>query len=100
MHSRRAEAILVAVGGKPKLVTADMVMPGAVVIDIGINYIPDTDGNGKGRIVGDADTDEVAKVAGWITPVPGGGGRGPVTTAMLMRNALNAVNKQRALGWV
>ena len=94
MHSRRAEAILVAVG-KPKLVTADMVMPGAVVIDIGINYIPDTDGNGKGRIVGDADTDEVAKVAGWITPVPGG--VGPVTTAMLMRNALNAVNKQRAL---
>ena len=73
-------------------------MPGAVVIDIGINYIPDTDGGGKGRIVGDADTDEVAKVAGWITPVPGG--VGPVTTAMLMRNALNAVNKQRALGWV
>lgn len=97
MHSRRAEAILVAVG-KPKLVTADMVMPGAVVIDIGINYIPDTDTTGKGRIVGDADTDEVAKVAGWITPVPGG--VGPVTTAMLMRNALNAVNKQRALGWV
>ena len=97
MHSRRAEAILVAVG-KPKLVTPDMVMPGAVVIDIGINYIPDTDGGGKGRIVGDADTDEVAKVAGWITPVPGG--VGPVTTAMLMRNALNAVSKQRALGWV
>ena len=95
MHSRRAEAILVAVG-RPKLITAEMVMPGAVVIDIGINSVTDPT-TGETSIVGDADTDEVAKVAGWITPVPGG--VGPVTTAMLMRNALNAVKKQRALGW-
>jgi methylenetetrahydrofolate dehydrogenase (NADP+)/methenyltetrahydrofolate cyclohydrolase len=72
-----------------------MVKPGAAVIDIGINQIVGDDG--RTRIVGDADTDNVATVASWITPVPGG--VGPVTVAMLMRNAARALEKQISLGW-
>jgi methylenetetrahydrofolate dehydrogenase (NADP+)/methenyltetrahydrofolate cyclohydrolase len=94
-HTRRADAVLVAVG-VPGLLTADMVKPGAAVIDIGINQITDADGNS--RIVGDADTMAVAHVASWTTPVPGG--VGPVTVSMLMRNAAVAFEKQIDLGWV
>ena len=94
-HSRRADAVLVAVG-RPGFLRADMVKPGAAVIDIGINQI--TGPNGETRIVGDADTDAVKEVASWITPVPGG--VGPVTVAMLMRNAITAHAKQRAAGWL
>ena len=94
-HTRRADAVLVAVG-VPGLLTADMVKPGAAVIDIGINQITDADGNS--RIVGDADTMTVADVASWTTPVPGG--VGPVTVSMLMRNAAVAFEKQIDLGWV
>ena len=94
-HTRRADAVLVAVG-VPSLLTADMVKPGAAVIDIGINQI--TDDDGSTRIVGDADTNAVADVASWTTPVPGG--VGPVTVAMLMRNAVNAFEKQIDLGWI
>ena len=94
-HTRRADAVLVAVG-VPGLLTADMVKPGAAVIDIGINQIASDDGST--RIVGDADTDAVADVASWTTPVPGG--VGPVTVAMLMRNAVNAFERQIDLGWV
>ncbi|MDB2391189.1 bifunctional 5,10-methylene-tetrahydrofolate dehydrogenase/5,10-methylene-tetrahydrofolate cyclohydrolase, partial [Alphaproteobacteria bacterium] len=86
--------VLVAVG-IPNFLKADMVKPGAAVIDIGINQIIDNDGNSK--IVGDADTEAVADVASWITPVPGG--VGPVTVAMLMRNAARAFQKQVELGW-
>ena len=68
----------------------------AAVIDIGINQVMDADGNS--RIVGDADTGAVADIASWTTPVPGGGG--PVTVAMLMRNAAIAFEKQIELGWV
>lgn len=93
-HSRRADALIVAVG-KPGLVTADMVKPGAAVIDIGINQIPD--GQGGTKIVGDVDTDAVMNVASWVTPVPGG--VGPVTVAILMRNALAAKKRQIAAGW-
>ena len=93
-HTRRADAVLVAVG-IPNFLKADMVKPGAAVIDIGINQIVDEDGNSK--IVGDADTDAVANIASWITPVPGG--VGPVTVAMLMRNAARAFQKQVELGW-
>ena len=84
-HSRRADAVLVAVG-KPKFLHADMVKPGAAVIDIGINQI--TGPNGETMIVGDVDTDGVKEVASWVTPVPGG--VGPVTVAMFMRNAIAA----------
>lgn len=94
-HSRRADAVLVAVG-IPNFLKADMVKPGAAVIDIGINQI--TDETGKSRIVGDVDTDNVIEVASWVTPVPGG--VGPVTVAMLMRNALTAHKRQIAAGWV
>ena len=94
MHSRRADVVLVAVGS-PHLIGADMIKPGAVVIDIGINRIPTDDG--KSHIVGDVDTAAVAEVAGWITPVPGG--VGPVTVAMLMRNAKTAHMRQTQIGW-
>jgi methylenetetrahydrofolate dehydrogenase (NADP+) / methenyltetrahydrofolate cyclohydrolase len=94
-HSRRADAVLVAVG-KPKFLRADMVKPGAAVIDIGINQIAGPDG--KPMIVGDVDTDGVKEVASWVTPVPGG--VGPVTVSMFMRNAITAHEKQLAAGWL
>lgn len=95
VHSRRADAVLVAVG-KPGLLRGDMVKPGAAVIDIGINQVEDEDG--KTRIVGDVATEEVKEVASWVTPVPGG--VGPVTVAMLMRNAITAHERQLDLGWL
>lgn len=94
-HSRRADAVLVAVG-KPKFLRADMVKPGAAVIDIGINQVTGPDG--KPMIVGDVDTDGVKEVASWVTPVPGG--VGPVTVSMFMRNAITAHEKQLAAGWL
>lgn len=77
--------ILVAAVGKAKLVTADMVKPGAVVIDVGMNR----DENGK--LCGDVDFDSVSQVAGWITPVPGG--VGPMTITMLLMNAVASAKK-------
>lgn len=94
-HSRRADAVIVAVG-KPKFLKADMVKPGAAVIDIGINHVTGPDG--QSMIVGDVDTDAVKDVASWVTPVPGG--VGPVTVAMFMRNAITAHGKQLAAGWM
>ena len=93
-HSRSADLaavtrqadILVAAVGRPRLVTADMVKPGAAVIDVGINRIVGPDGTGK--LVGDVDFDAVREVAGWISPVPGG--VGPLTVAMLLANTLLA----------
>ncbi|MCM1164766.1 MAG: bifunctional methylenetetrahydrofolate dehydrogenase/methenyltetrahydrofolate cyclohydrolase FolD [Lachnospiraceae bacterium] len=83
---RRAD-ILVAAVGRPNFVTADMVKPGAVVIDVGINRLE------SGKLCGDVKFDEVSEVAGWITPVPGG--VGPMTIAMLMRNTVTAARIQR-----
>lgn len=94
-HSRRADAVIVAVG-IPGFLKPDMVKPGAAVIDIGINQI--TDENGDMHIVGDADTKGLLEVASWITPVPGG--VGPVTVAILMRNALTALKRQHEAGWI
>lgn len=88
MHSRSADAVFVAVG-KPGLVTGAMLKPGAVVIDIGINQIDTPDGP---KVVGDAEFESCSEVAGWITPVPGG--VGPVTVAMLLRNAVTAAGLQ------
>ena len=79
--ARQAD-ILVAAVGRPGLVTADMVKPGAAVIDVGINRV--TSADGTSRLVGDVEFDAVSRVAGWITPVPGG--VGPLTVAMLLCN--------------
>ena len=83
--TRRAD-ILVAAVGRAHMITGDMVKPGATVIDVGINRTPE-------GLVGDVDFEPVAKVAGAITPVPGG--VGPMTIAMLMRNTLTAASARR-----
>jgi methylenetetrahydrofolate dehydrogenase (NADP+)/methenyltetrahydrofolate cyclohydrolase len=82
---RRAD-LLVAAVGRPEMVKGDWVMPGACVIDVGINRIDA--GDGKTRLVGDVDFEDAAKVAGSITPVPGG--VGPMTIACLLRNTVQA----------
>jgi methylenetetrahydrofolate dehydrogenase (NADP+) / methenyltetrahydrofolate cyclohydrolase len=87
---RRADILVVAVG-KPELVTESWLKPGATVIDVGINRIPTPDG--KGRIVGDVDFESASRVAGAITPVPGG--VGPMTVAMLMQNTLHCARTRR-----
>ncbi|MHC5113833.1 MAG: bifunctional 5,10-methylenetetrahydrofolate dehydrogenase/5,10-methenyltetrahydrofolate cyclohydrolase [Planctomycetota bacterium] len=78
--------VLVAAAGVPGLITADMVKPGAVVIDVGVNRVTDPDGTK--RTVGDVAFDEVVEVAGAVSPVPGG--VGPMTVAMMMRNTVEA----------
>ncbi|XP_075979567.1 NAD-dependent methylenetetrahydrofolate dehydrogenase isoform X2 [Anticarsia gemmatalis] len=83
--------IIISATGVPGLIKANMVKPGATVIDIGITKI--TDANGKSRLVGDVDYDEVSKIAGAITPVPGG--VGPMTVAMLMQNTFQAARYLR-----
>ncbi len=88
VHARGADAVFVAVG-KPGLVTGPMLKPGAALIDIGINRIETPEG---ARTIGDADFASCAAVAGWITPVPGG--VGPVTVAILMKNAVLATRMQ------
>lgn len=85
--TRQAD-ILIAALGSPHIVTADMVKPGAVVIDVGINRVDDASAKKGYRIVGDVDFDAVSQVASAITPVPGG--VGPMTVAMLMVNTLKA----------
>jgi len=85
---RRAD-IVVAAAGRPEMVKADWIKPGAAVIDVGINRIDA--GEGKTRLVGDVAFGEVAEVAGAITPVPGG--VGPMTIAVLLRNALVAAHR-------
>ena len=82
-HTRRAD-ILVAAVGKAGLITGDMVKPGAVVIDVGINRV-------DGKVRGDVDFDSVSAVAGWITPVPGGVGK--MTITMLLQNTLEAAER-------
>jgi methylenetetrahydrofolate dehydrogenase (NADP+) / methenyltetrahydrofolate cyclohydrolase len=84
-HTRRADILCVA-AGKPRVVTGDMVKPGAWVIDVGINRLPD------GKLAGDVDFASVEKVAHAVTPVPGG--VGPMTIAMLLKNTLAAAERQ------
>jgi len=86
--TRQAD-ILVAAVGRANFVTADMVKPGACVIDVGINRL--TEGEKAGKLAGDVDFAAVREVAGWITPVPGG--VGPMTIAMLLANTLKATLK-------
>ena len=86
-HTRRAD-ILVAAVGKAGFVTADMVKPGAVVIDVGINRV-------DGKVKGDVDFDAVKEIAGWITPVPGGVGK--MTITMLLANTVEAAERKLGL---
>ena len=99
-HTHRADILIVAMG-KPEFVRADMVKPGAIVVDVGINVVPvldaagnpvlDDRGRPRRRTVGDVAFDEVSAVAGAITPVPGG--VGSVTTVLLMRNVILAASR-------
>ena len=83
-HTKDADIVVVATG-KPKMISGDMVKNGAVVIDVGINRLPD------GKLCGDVDFDTAKYIAGWITPVPGG--VGPMTITMLLMNTLEAAEK-------
>ena len=82
--------IIIAAAGRPNTVTADMVKEGAVVIDVGVNRIPDETKKSGFRLVGDVDFDAIKDKASFITPVPGG--VGPMTIAMLMQNTLEAAS--------
>jgi methylenetetrahydrofolate dehydrogenase (NADP+)/methenyltetrahydrofolate cyclohydrolase len=92
----READILVVAAGRPHTITADMVKPGAVVIDIGTNRIDDPTRERGWRLVGDVDYKAVREVASWITPVPGG--VGPMTIAMLLANTLKAARRADAGG--
>jgi methylenetetrahydrofolate dehydrogenase (NADP+)/methenyltetrahydrofolate cyclohydrolase len=83
-HARRADILVVAVG-RPGLVTGEMIKPGAAVIDVGITRV-------NGKLTGDVDFASASRIAGWITPVPGG--VGPMTIAMLLRNTVRAAAVQ------
>jgi 5,10-methylene-tetrahydrofolate dehydrogenase/methenyl tetrahydrofolate cyclohydrolase len=88
----RQADILIAAIGKVEMVRGDWIKPGAAVIDVGINSVPDATKKSGHRLVGDVKFDEAKEVAGWITPVPGG--VGPMTIAMLMRSTLRAAQIQ------
>ena len=85
--------ILVAAIGRPQMVKKDWVKPGAIVIDVGINRINHPDQEGKTKLVGDVDYDEVSEIASAITPVPGG--VGPMTIACLLKNTVDAAFRQQ-----
>lgn len=87
---RRADIVVAAVG-RPEMVKGDWLKPGACVIDVGINRLPPAEGQARGRLVGDVDFESALGVAGAITPVPGG--VGPMTIAVLLRNALVAAHR-------
>ena len=97
VHARQAD-ILVAAAGRAGTVTGDMVKPGATVIDVGVNRIPDPSAPRGYRLVGDVDFNAAAERAAYITPVPGG--VGPLTIAMLMRNTLIAAQRAGGLDFV
>ena len=92
-HTRRADILIVA-AGRARMITAGMVKAGAVVIDVGMNRIPDATTKSGTRLAGDVDFEGVRQVASMITPVPGG--VGPMTIAMLLRNTVRAA--QRTVG--
>ncbi|CAG5089951.1 Bifunctional protein FolD 2 [Thermobacillus xylanilyticus] len=87
--ARQADILVVAIG-KPKAIDARYVKPGAVVLDVGVNRLPD------GKLAGDVDFESASEVAGWITPVPGG--VGPMTITMLLRNTLTAAKRIHGIG--
>jgi methylenetetrahydrofolate dehydrogenase (NADP+)/methenyltetrahydrofolate cyclohydrolase len=89
-HTRQADILIVA-AGRPQMVTGDMVRPGAVVIDVGVNRVDDASAPNGYRLVGDVAFEEAREVASKITPVPGG--VGPMTIAMLLRNTVRAAER-------
>ncbi|HTL94443.1 MAG TPA: tetrahydrofolate dehydrogenase/cyclohydrolase catalytic domain-containing protein [Gemmatimonadaceae bacterium] len=89
-HTRRADILIVA-AGRPRMVTGDMIQPGAVVIDVGINRVADASTKSGYRLVGDVDFESAREVASLITPVPGG--VGPMTIALLLRNTVRAAER-------
>lgn len=89
-HVKRADILIVA-AGKPNMITGDMLNPGAVVIDVGINRVEDTSAPRGYRLVGDVEFQSAKEVASLITPVPGG--VGPMTIAMLLRNTVKAAEQ-------
>ena len=89
--TRQAD-ILIAASGHPHTVTADMVKDGAVIIDVGVNRIPDSTKKSGFRLIGDCDFEDLKEKASYITPVPGG--VGPMTIAMLMYNTLEAAENK------
>lgn len=89
-HVKRADILIVA-AGKPEMITGDMIRPGAVVIDVGINRVDDPSAPRGYRLVGDVDFESAKEVASLITPVPGG--VGPMTIAMLLRNTVKAAEQ-------
>ncbi len=89
-HVERADILIVA-AGKPRMITGDMIRPGAVVIDVGINRVDDPAAPRGYRLVGDVDFESTREVASLITPVPGG--VGPMTIAMLLRNTVKAAEQ-------
>ncbi len=91
--TREADVVVVA-AGRPNVLTGEMLKPGAVVIDVGVNRIPDATRPKGFRLVGDADFESCAKVAGAITPVPGG--VGPMTITMLLWNTLESAKRRAA----
>ena len=93
-ETRRADILVVATG-RVRTVTAEMVKPGAAVVDVGSHRVPDATGVGDQRLVGDVD-EGVAEVAGHLTPVPGG--VGPMTIAMLLENTLKSARRAAAVG--
>jgi methylenetetrahydrofolate dehydrogenase (NADP+)/methenyltetrahydrofolate cyclohydrolase len=92
----RTGDVVVAAVGRPHTVTADMVKPGAVVVDVGINRIDDPTTESGSRLVGDVDFEAVREVASWISPVPGG--VGPMTIAMLLANTVRAAEAHEGIG--
>lgn len=91
----RSADILVAAVGRAKMVKQDWIKPGACVIDVGINRTNEFGPNGRGKLVGDVDTEQIKNVARWVTPVPGG--VGPMTIACLLLNTVKAACERR--GW-
>ena len=92
--TREADIVVVA-AGRPHTLTADMVRPGTVVIDVGVNRVPDSSKTTGYRLVGDVDYEAVAEIASAITPVPGG--VGPMTIAMLLHNTVEAARRRRGV---
>ncbi|KAL5996069.1 Bifunctional protein FolD 2 [Asimina triloba] len=100
VHSRTSDPeciireadIVIAAAGQPMMIKGDWIKPGAAVIDVGTNAIDDPSRKSGYRLVGDVDFQEACKVAGWITPVPGG--VGPMTVAMLLKNTLDGAKRK------